>query len=169
MTSTDIYTPFTYCLTFLPTGERYYGVRYAKDCHPSQLWTTYFTSSIPIADLIEEHGKDSFSIQIRKTFITAEQARSWETKFLTRIDAAKHPEWLNCHNGGKNFHSTPESIQKGKDTREKNGTLHPMKNPESVQKRKDTLERNGTESPMKNPESVQKWKDSREKMGLKIL
>ena len=118
MTSTDIYTPFTYCLTFLLTGERYYGVRYAKGCHPSQLWTTYFTSSEIITDLIEEHGEDAFIFEVRKTFITAEQARSWETKFLTRIDAAKHPEWLNGHNGGKNFHSTnPETIKKIKDTK----------------------------------------------------
>ena len=116
MTSITTYTPFTYCITFIPTGQRYYGSRYANNkkemAHPSQLWTTYFTSSKIIFDLIEEHGKDAFIFEVRKTFITAEQARSWETKFLTRIDAAKHPEWLNGHNGGKNFHSTPESVQK---------------------------------------------------------
>ena len=163
MTSITTYTPFTYCLTFLPTGKRYYGVRYAKDCHPDQLWTTYFTSSEIISDLIEEHGKDAFTFEVRKTFITSEQARSWETKFLTRINAAKHPEWLNGHNGGKNFHSTPESVKKRKDTLEKNGTLHPMKNPETVQKVMRTKKKNGTGPD--SPESIQKGKDTKTRNG----
>lgn len=185
MTSTSIYTPFTYCLTFLLIGKRYYGVRYAKGCHPDQLWTTYFTSSKTIKALIEEYGEDSFTFEIRKTFKTREEALSWETKFLTKIDAAKHPEWLNDHNGGKNFHSnsessykawetkkrngtetfTPESIQKRKDTLKKRGRSHPMKNPETVQKCKDTKTRNGTLPAMKNPETIQKAKDTKQERG----
>ena len=165
MTSTSIYTPFTYCLTFHLTGQRYYGVRYAKGCHPDQLWTSYFTSSETIKALIEEYGEDSFIFEVRKTFVTREQACSWETKFLTKINAAKHSGWLNDHNGGSNFHSTPESIQKAKDTRKKNGTKPPMKNPESVQKAKDTRKKNGTKPPMKNPATVQKAKDTRKKNG----
>ena len=92
MTSTSIYTPFTYCITFIPTGQRYYGVRYAKGCHPSQLWTTYFTSSKIISNLIEEYSKDSFTFEVRKTFTNGDSALYWETKFLNRIDAANHPE-----------------------------------------------------------------------------
>ena len=127
MTSTSIYTPFTYCLTFLLTGQRYYGVRYANNkkemAHPSQLWTTYFTSSETIKALIEEYGEDSFTFEIRKTFKTREEALSWETKFLTKIDAAKHPEWLNGHNGSATFCSTPKSVQKMRATIKQNNSL----------------------------------------------
>jgi hypothetical protein len=117
----NIYIPFAYCITFIPTGQRYYGVRYTEKevAHPDQLWTTYFTSSKTISDLIEEYGIDSFSVQIRKTFISKIEALYWETRFLTRIDAAKHPEWLNKHNGGTRFCDTPESIQKMKDTKKR--------------------------------------------------
>lgn len=114
MTSITTYTPFTYCLTFLPTGKRYYGVRYTEKevAHPSQLWTTYFTSSKTISDLIEEHGKDSFTFEVRKTFKTRAEAVSWETKFLTKIGAAQSQDWLNGHNGGSNFHTTIEGVTK---------------------------------------------------------
>ena len=37
--------PYTYRITHLPSGKHYYGARYAKDCHPSDLWVIYFTSS----------------------------------------------------------------------------------------------------------------------------
>jgi hypothetical protein len=118
MTSITTYTPFTYCLTFLLTGQRYYGVRYAKDCHPDQLWTTYFTSSKIISDLIKEYGKDAFTFEVRKTFITAEEACYSETKFLTRIDAAKSPNWLNGHNGSGTVIGSKESNIIGKKTKQ---------------------------------------------------
>ena len=112
----NIYIPFVYCITFLPTGKRYYGSRYANNkkevAHPSQLWSTYFTSSETIKALIEEYGVDSFTFEVRKTFKTRKETLSWETKFLTKIDAAKHPEWINGHNGGSNFHSTIEGVSK---------------------------------------------------------
>lgn len=67
MTSKTIYQPFTYCITFILTGQRYYGSRYANNkttvAHPDQLWTTYFTSSKVIKSLIKEHGKESFTFQ----------------------------------------------------------------------------------------------------------
>ena len=167
MTSITTYTPFTYCLTFLPTGKRYYGSRYSKKevAHPSQLWTTYFTSSKIIADLIEEYGKDSFSIQIRKTFIDRDSAIAWETKFLTRINAAKHPEWLNGNNGDEKFYNSPESTKKGLETKKKNGTLN-SNSPESIQKCKDTKKSRGIESPMKNPETVQRMLDTKKDRGI---
>ena len=127
MTSTSIYTPFTYCITFIPTGKRYYGSRYANNkkevAHPSQLWTTYFTSSKIISDLIEEHGVDSFTFGVRKIFKTRTETVSWESKFLTKIGAAQSPDWLNGHNGGTTFCSTPKSVQKMKVTIKQNNSL----------------------------------------------
>ena len=169
MTSTSIYTPFTYCITFILTGQRYYGVRYAKDCHPDQLWSTYFTSSTKIKSLIEKHGKDSFTFQIRKIFITGKDACLWETKFLTKINAAKQPNWFNKHNGSSKFYVTPESIQKGLDTRIEKGTEHNMKNPLTLQKSIDTRTRNGTLHPMQNSTILQKAIDTRIRNGTTLM
>jgi group I intron endonuclease len=98
--------PYTYYLYHKPTGKHYYGVRTAKDCHPDELWKTYFSTSKIVKSLREQHGDDSFEYEVRKLFETSEDALSWETKFLTRIDAASKDEWLNRHNGGKNFCTT---------------------------------------------------------------
>jgi hypothetical protein len=43
----------------------YVGVRYAKDCHPSDLFVTYFTSSDYVAEYIKEHGMPDI-IEVRK-------------------------------------------------------------------------------------------------------
>ena len=51
-----------------PTNTLYYGVQYSKNCNPTNLWKTYFTSSEYVSSLIKEYGKDSFSYEIRKTF-----------------------------------------------------------------------------------------------------
>ena len=72
--------PYTYRIQFTPTGEYYYGVRHAKDCKPSELWITYFTSSAVVKNLIKEHGKDKFTFEIRKIFDSAQSAITWESK-----------------------------------------------------------------------------------------
>jgi hypothetical protein len=89
---------FTYCLTFKSSGQRYYGVRYAKGCHPSDLWTIYFSSSWLIKKLIKSHGLDAFSYEIRRTFDSPEKARIWEAKVLRRLNAADNLSWLNLSN-----------------------------------------------------------------------
>ena len=170
----NIYIPFTYCLTFIPTGQRYYGVRYTEKeiAHPDQLWTTYFTSSNIIKDLITEYGKDSFTYQVRKMFIDAVSANAWETQFLTKIDAAQSPEWLNGHNGGPNFYPTEKSKQTQKrKCIEKYGVENHFQRPDVQEKVRETrsnkseddlseiwkkihltnLERYGYENPFLNP------------------
>lgn len=97
------YVPFVYLLTFKPTGQFYYGSRTASGCQTSDLWTTYFTSSRIVEKLIEEHGKDTFDFEIRKTFISKTETLEWETRFLTKVDAKRNPRFLNRSNGGKNF------------------------------------------------------------------
>lgn len=87
--------PFTYYLYHKPTGKKYYGVRYRKGCHPSQLWTTYFSSSKFVKQLIDQYGKESFQFQIRKTFILVSKARLWEEIVIRRLRAHEKEEWLN--------------------------------------------------------------------------
>ena len=77
--------PFTYRVTHRPSGTWYYGVRYAKGCHPNDLWKNYYTSSSAISKLLSEDGADNFVTEIRKTFSTPQKARDWELRVLRRI------------------------------------------------------------------------------------
>ena len=76
-------TPYTYFIQWSKTGMKYYGVRYAKDCHPSDFWVTYFTSSDTVSEYVQEHGNPDI-IQIRKTFDNTTRARLWEHTVLKR-------------------------------------------------------------------------------------
>ena len=96
-------TPFVYHLYHIPTGLNYYGARYCKNCSPSDLWTTYFSSSNQVKKLIEQYGKDSFIATVRKTFNTVDETILWESKFLNKINAQHNDKWLNQHNGKANF------------------------------------------------------------------
>ena len=78
----------------MPTNKAYYGVRYADGCNPSDLWVTYFTSSKRVKRLIEEYGKDSFKVEIRKIFSDKQSAINWEEKVLRRLNL-KNGSWIN--------------------------------------------------------------------------
>jgi len=87
---TNIYTeentiPFTYRIVHIKTGQWYYGVRFAKNCHPSDLWTTYFTSSKTVKTIIQNEGSNSFTFEIRKVFSCSESAKRWEARVLQKI------------------------------------------------------------------------------------
>lgn len=83
---------------------------------PGDLWTTYYTSSETIKEMIKEYGADSFRAEVRKVFETAEQALSWEHRVLSRVDAANNAQWINKSNGGRTFKSpdthSPEAREK---------------------------------------------------------
>ena len=71
-------TPYTYCITHLPSGRWYHGVRYATGCHPSDLWTTYFTSSASVLNLVETSDPQDFKTEVRRTFGSRAEAIAWE-------------------------------------------------------------------------------------------
>lgn len=87
-------TPYTYLIGWTDHNMFYYGVRYAKDSNPCELWNTYFTSSKHVKNFAEKYGAPNL-IQIRKIFKSAEQARLWETKILKRLHAKDRPDFLN--------------------------------------------------------------------------
>jgi len=99
-------TPYTYIITHIPSGRRYYGSRYSRNCQPSDLWNKYFTSSRTVKELIKQDGINSFTFEIRKTFSTITECRAWESRFLHKIDARSNHNWLNAHNGGSDFYNT---------------------------------------------------------------
>lgn len=101
--------PFTYIITHIPTGVKYYGARWKKGCHPNDLGSTYFSSSKFMKRIISEEGVDNFHFEIRKIFQNAIEAISWETKFLTRVDAARSNKWFNKHNN----QGTPKFVNVG--------------------------------------------------------
>ena len=87
--------PYTYLIKHLPTGKVYYGCRFAKNCHPSEFWVSYKTSSKQVKNLIEQYGEDSFIFEIRKTFSSVEKCRLWEHKVLRRMSVTKREDFLN--------------------------------------------------------------------------
>lgn len=91
-------TPYTYVLECLPTGKRYYGVRFAKGCGPWDLWVTYFTSCRAVKREIKTHGKASFIARVRKTFKSIDAARRWENKVLLRLGIPSNKKWYNRTN-----------------------------------------------------------------------
>ena len=98
MISENIYTdriPYTYIIKCVPEGIYYYGVRYAKNCSPSDLWVTYFTSSKYVKNLIDKYGKECFIFEIRKIFNDELSARSWESTVLRRMNVVTRSDFIN--------------------------------------------------------------------------
>lgn len=87
-------TPYTYLIGWSKHSKYYYGVRYASDCGPSDLWVSYFTSSKYVKQFREENGEPNI-IQIRKTFNNINDARNWEHKVLRRMNIIYNDKFLN--------------------------------------------------------------------------
>ena len=88
---------YTYSITFLITGQIYYGVRYAKGCHPSELGRRYMSSSKTVKRLISEYGIEKFNFKVRKVFNDPKKARDFETKVLQRLKVKQNSKYLNKH------------------------------------------------------------------------
>lgn len=102
--------PYIYLLHNKITNQVYYGCRYAKNCHPDDLWTKYFTSSKYVKELISLYGKDSFEFEIRKTFNSQNESRQWEHRVLRRMKVIKDTRFLNQTD---NISISPEAASKG--------------------------------------------------------
>jgi hypothetical protein len=88
------YIPYVYIIKNKTTGMKYIGVRYAKDCHPDDLWVTYFTSSKIVKTMIEEFGKEDFIIKILHRYPQQpEQAILREAKYFPLLK--KRDDYLN--------------------------------------------------------------------------
>ena len=93
--------PYTYLVKHKPTNKVYYGMRAANKVEPEQdLWQHYFTSSPKVQQLIEETGRESFDVEIRKVFETKEQAVVWETRVLRRCRVLEDDRWINQNVAG---------------------------------------------------------------------
>lgn len=102
--------PYTYLIGWSTHEVYYYGVRYANGCEPSELWTTYFTSSKHVKEFAKNNG-DPDIVSIRKTFNDVDSARIWETKCLRRLKAKDRLDFLNKTD---NISISKESADRGR-------------------------------------------------------
>jgi hypothetical protein len=86
--------PYTYLIGWSTQQKYYYGVRYANDCNPTDLWAKYFTSSPTVKAMRLIYGEPDVR-QIRKIFTDKQAARLWETKVLRRMKVIRREEFLN--------------------------------------------------------------------------
>lgn len=92
--------PYVYLIGWTKTNMYYYGVRYSKYADSGDLWVTYKTSSVYVAQYVEENGPPDI-IKIRKVFkqqkyeIAKESAMKWESKVLRRMNAVARSDFLN--------------------------------------------------------------------------
>lgn len=85
---------YTYLIGWSEHRKYYYGVRFAKNAQPEDLWISYFTSSKHVKKFAKEHGTPDI-IEIRKIFDDVQEARNWEHKVLRRLKVKNNDIWLN--------------------------------------------------------------------------
>lgn len=113
------YIPFTYLIGWTIHNKWYYGRRTAKNCHPNDLWTNYFSSSKEVKNFRKQYGEPDI-IQIRKTFPNNPNAcKLWECRVLEKIDAKNNYKFLNKKNGDHKWDTTGISPTIYEDTLEK--------------------------------------------------
>lgn len=90
-------TPYTYLIGWSKLNRWYYGCRFAEGCDPSDLWTTYFTSSKQVGMYREYNGEPDVC-QVRKVFKDRKTCREWESRVLKKLDVLHEEKWLNKSN-----------------------------------------------------------------------
>ena len=90
---------YTYQIGWTQHNKFYYGGRWAKDCSPDDLWTSYFTSSKHVKAFHKEHGEPDI-IQVRKVFNDADKCKLHENKVLKKLNVLNNDKWLNKNING---------------------------------------------------------------------
>jgi hypothetical protein len=130
-------TPFTYLIGWSTLNKWYYGLKYAKECDPKDLWSTYFTSSTKVAEYRKLYGEPDV-IQVRKVFCESKNACDWEHKVLVRLKAMQSEKFLNMTNSNKKFLITDEVKRKiGESNRIS------LNNPETKKKMSESAKKRG--------------------------
>lgn len=90
-------TPFVYIIRNTSNNMRYAGVKFAKGCRPSDLLTSYFTSSATVKNLIAEEIE--FTIDKIIEFDSKEDAMEFEELLLKTVNAHRSKDWYNENAG----------------------------------------------------------------------
>ena len=146
--------PYFYIIKHILHQKYYAGCKINSKADSSDLMTEkgYQTTSKVIRDLIQKDGLSSFVIIRIKHFNTPEQALSYETRFLIKVNAAENIMFYNRHNGGKNF------VNKG-GYKLSESTKQKMRKPKS----KETIEKQNQEKRTRSKETHAKRIASRRK------
>lgn len=115
--------PYIYIIKYKPGNMYYLGCQYGNNCHPDNLWSTYFTSSKVIQHYVKWTGKDSFEVKVLKTFdftsyflqlqekhgiiltskdknkLIKDLVLSCESKYLRRLKAKERSDFFNLTDG----------------------------------------------------------------------
>jgi hypothetical protein len=173
----SIYRPYFYIIQHKTTGIYYAGSKYAKDDSNPDMFMQpggYFTSSNIVKALIETDGAEAFVIRKIRIFKTSEEARNYESRFLSKVNAKNNNKFYNRHNndgnydpeiikermlelyGVDNFAKSPEFPIRFRNTcQEKYGVDHHLQNPEIYAKQRNTcMERYGVDHILKYPEFI---------------
>lgn len=85
---------YTYLIGWTRHNKWYYGVRFAKECKPEDLWVKYFTSSKKVKEFRKTHGEPDV-VEVRRTFKETSAARLWESRVIRKINAVFDKKWMN--------------------------------------------------------------------------
>ncbi|WP_155738091.1 NUMOD3 domain-containing DNA-binding protein [Sphingobium yanoikuyae] len=89
--------PFLYVVGWSNLDTWYLGVRYAKHCHSTDLWTSYFTSSDYVREFRERNGEpDHIEILLLGD---REEVLATERAVITEFNLHLDPKWLNRSTG----------------------------------------------------------------------
>lgn len=121
------YIPYTYLIRWTEHNLWYYGVEtksVKSIAHPSNLWTTYFTSSKNVSALRKRIGEPDV-ISIRKTFKTSDEAIKWEQKLLKRMKVWENEKSVNqAIQSGQCLNNTEINTKRVKTRKAKNNQWH---------------------------------------------
>jgi hypothetical protein len=102
MKKRDDRVPYTYLIGWSDQNKWYYGARWAKGCHPDDLWVKYFTSSKNVSRFREEFG-DPDVVEVTDTFNTIEQAKEWESIIIRLNRIVESEDFLNLRDPQTQF------------------------------------------------------------------
>lgn len=100
-------TPYTYILEWTAQNKRYIGARWAAGCHPSDLWTEYFTSSKYVEKFVALYGPPDV-ILIDQTFDSALDAMTREQELQYKFNVRYNDDFLNKAVAGVWDHNDPD-------------------------------------------------------------
>lgn len=101
--------PYTYLIGWTKLNMWYYGVRYAKNCDPSDLWVDYFTSSNYVKEFRAVNGEPDV-IEIRRIFKDSKYAIRCEDRVIRNLKIYSNSNFLNKSYSGSIFYS--EEVRK---------------------------------------------------------
>jgi hypothetical protein len=144
--------PYFYLIRHISSNRLYAGVKWS-DPDSSTFMTEdgYTTSSKIVNTIIKNEGTDSFNVLRIKHFDTAEEACSYESKFLSKVHARTNPLFINRTENSSDFQNkggyelsekTKEKMRKPKSEEHKSNMRKP-KSEEHIENVVSSRRRNG--------------------------